>query len=378
MKTMNVSTKKARFIDTLSTLSDAEKDEVKSFFSKHSVYENKIDWNNKNLCYTDFQQVFKLADSSSKNRKQEAKKNPIMLFTSRDCKIITQTKDFIIATPLTWECAVYFNSFKCGGEGAKWCIGDKKRSDHWNRYIEDGIVFFFVYFLNKDFIFGKKIIISYSTNCDTFNLYLATDKRIWSGQGTSGLLSCLFRKIKKNMLRKSLWHTLLLYEKNMNRQLFFDFDIFKKNKIHAAKIKSYANIMEIIHILGGCKDLIDRRIIVPCKKSPADCTVDELLDMLRDEYYYKFSSQFSDREAMSPANMERLMKIASLLYDKSIKLCKKPSSSYSSGDLIDMLFDHFYFKSNFLDSPGKPKLFMGMIGMIYDKWVEENKKKSLL
>jgi hypothetical protein len=227
---MPISTRKARFIDALSTLSDAEKDGVKYFFSKHPVYESRIDWNAKNLCYADFQRVFKLAETSSKNKKKEAYKNPINLFTGHDCKIITQNSDFIIAVPLSWECAVYFNSFNCGGEGAKWCIGDKKRSNYWNRYVEDGVVFYFVYFINKDSVFGKKIMIWYSTDYDSFSIYLAADKYIWGGLGTSGLLSCLFRKTKKNMLRKSLWHIFLLYEKKRINSFFLNLTL-SKNQI---------------------------------------------------------------------------------------------------------------------------------------------------
>jgi hypothetical protein len=48
----------------------------------------------------------------------------------------------------------------------------------------------------------------------------------------------------------------------MYKQLFFDFDIFKKDHIHDGKIKSYKNIMEIIRILLENKELIDLKDIV--------------------------------------------------------------------------------------------------------------------
>jgi hypothetical protein len=41
------------------------------------------------------------------------------------------------------------------------------------------------------------------------------------------------------MLRKSLWRVFILYERKVNRQLFFEFDIFKKSNIPAGKIKLF-------------------------------------------------------------------------------------------------------------------------------------------
>jgi hypothetical protein len=64
-------TKKSRFINALSTLTENQKEELKSFFSKYPVYESRINWNSKDLQYTDFSRVFELAENYSKNRKRK-------------------------------------------------------------------------------------------------------------------------------------------------------------------------------------------------------------------------------------------------------------------------------------------------------------------
>jgi hypothetical protein len=188
----------------------------------------------------------------------------------------------------------------------------------------------------------------------------------------------LFRKTKKNKLRKSLWHVLLLYERNINNQLFFDFDVFKKNCLPIAKIKSYENIMRIFQIIENNKFSINQKNIVPYQEPLIKCTVEELLETLRHKYYYEFSSRFPSSVPMSPANMKQFMEIVSLIYDKSIKSYKNSSPDYSIGDLFDLLFNSFYFEEHFADSPGKPKLFMEIVSKIYDKWQEEYKKRTLI
>jgi hypothetical protein len=214
-------------------------------------------------------------------------------------------------------------------------------------------------------------MIEYKSNYDAYSLFLATGKCIWSGHDTSGLISCLFRKTTKNKLRKSLWHTLLVYEKDMNKQLFFNFDIFRKHYI-STKIESYKKIMEILQTIDIKKHSINCKDIVPYQKSFNDYTIDELLGILRDEYYYHFSSQFSREESMSSAKMKKFIELASIISDKSLRQCKKSSPDYSSGDLFDILFSSFYFERHLVNSPGSPILFMEIIGMIYDKWKEES------
>ena len=160
-------TKKARFINKLSALSAKEKKESISFFTVHPVYENRIDWNNKNLKPADFEAVFALSRMSRKNRK-----NSINMFKNFNCKIITHTNEFIILVPLDWRCAQFFTSFDCGGEGAKWCIG---REDAWDNYMNDASIFYFMFFFERHPVFGKKLMIEIKKN-DAIYFYTQKDK----------------------------------------------------------------------------------------------------------------------------------------------------------------------------------------------------------
>ena len=161
-------TKKARIINQLDSLSASEKEAVIAFFNEHPVYENRVDWNDKSLVYTDFENVFALAKTSGKRQKRKAKTNPETLFDKYNCRIVSRTEEYVIVMPLDWECAVFLNSYGCGGTGAKWCIGDKNTFDNWNLYISAQKVFYFIIFNKKHSTYGKKIILQF----DRFNAKL--------------------------------------------------------------------------------------------------------------------------------------------------------------------------------------------------------------
>jgi hypothetical protein len=155
-------TKKARYIEKLDALSAEQKKAVTDFFTKYPNYEKHIDWNSTSLTYHDFEDVFALAENSLKNIKRKRKTDPRLLFEKYNCEIIRQTDDFLIVVPLDWECAVFFNSFHCGGEGARWCIGAANDASHWNSYLEGKNIFFLIYFVNKHPLLKKKTLIEYN------------------------------------------------------------------------------------------------------------------------------------------------------------------------------------------------------------------------
>jgi hypothetical protein len=174
-------TKKTRLIEKLNTLSPEQKSKAVQFFSTHPSYEKYIDWNKKQVPYENFEKIFSLADNSNKKIKRESRDNPERLFKKYNCNIISQTKDFLIAVPLDWECAVFFNSFNCGGEGAKWCIGDKKYDLHWDSYLSQKKIFFLVYFIKKHKSLGKKIMVQYTARNDYYILWSQKNKVLWDG-----------------------------------------------------------------------------------------------------------------------------------------------------------------------------------------------------
>jgi hypothetical protein len=48
-----------------------------------------------------------------------------------------ENKDWIFVVPLNYDVAVFMNSFNCGGQGARWCIGMEHTSYHWYDYVCD-------------------------------------------------------------------------------------------------------------------------------------------------------------------------------------------------------------------------------------------------
>jgi len=164
-------TKKARFINKLNVLSSAEKENLIAFFTKNPVFENHIDWNNRSLKRENFDPVIELSMTSRKNRR-----NTIKMFNDYKCKIIFHTKELIIVVPLDWYCAKFFNSFNCGGESARWCIGNNHSNSHWNHYMAQGNVFYFLYFFRHHPVFGKKLMVKIDSK-GTASFYTQKDRQ---------------------------------------------------------------------------------------------------------------------------------------------------------------------------------------------------------
>jgi hypothetical protein len=226
-------TKKARFIERMEALSRVERETAIVFFSKYPVYESHINWNDKSLTYRDFENVFIKADTSCKNFKRRAKVNPEVLFEKYNCRLIYKKKDFLIIIPLDWECAVFFNSFECGGTGAKWCIGDKNFSNHWNNYTSEGNVFLLVYFKKIDLVFGRKLIFQYN---------IKTNESItWNVENKAYISDNFFIAPFRTLL--CCW--LLRYEEKINNQMFFSFDIFEKIDLPEKTINDFGRIFTI-------------------------------------------------------------------------------------------------------------------------------------
>ena len=183
-------TKKARFIKSNKFLSDAEKEQTISFFSTHPNYEKYIDWNSKAVKFKDFKKIFKLAEKSGKNQKKREKENPKLLFNRKDFNIIAQTDKFLIALPLSRKAFIFINSYRCGGERAKWCTGDKYNKIYWQHYsTEKDTIFYFVYFLEKNNILGKKLLIEYSESRKV--------TKIWFQNGNSAPFDCFAHYLNK-------------------------------------------------------------------------------------------------------------------------------------------------------------------------------------
>lgn len=59
-----------------------------------------------------------------------------------------ETDKYIFLSVLSYDAAHFCDSFECGGEGAKWCIGYEKTDEYWNNYVDDD-KYLFVLAFNK-------------------------------------------------------------------------------------------------------------------------------------------------------------------------------------------------------------------------------------
>ena len=155
---------KDRLIDRLD-LTDEQKSEVKAFFKAHPNYENKIDWNRKDLTWKDFEKVLALEGQSNSSKKKyglSGKAQIEDLVEGKDYEIVQQTEDYTIYYLLTFKGSEVLAKPTTPPEGitGHWCIAGRNyspgtRDGHWNDYTEEGQTDFFFIFTNENGKFGK-------------------------------------------------------------------------------------------------------------------------------------------------------------------------------------------------------------------------------
>lgn len=104
---------------------------------------------------------------SRKNRQQALKLNPKEVFKSNkmliaeeegadtsDCDFVflnsLENDKFIFVVPMNWQACKFIDSFECGGQGAKWCIGYANDDGYFNDYTKNGDLFICAYSKKKD------------------------------------------------------------------------------------------------------------------------------------------------------------------------------------------------------------------------------------
>ena len=149
---------KNRLISRLQ-LSDDQKHKLKMFFKIHPNWENKIDWNNKNLKWEDFQDVLALEGTSKNSKKKyglsgKAKIEDLVL--NKDYKVIFENDHCVIYYPLTFKASEVLAKPTTPPVGVQgmWCIAGRNyspgtRDQHWNNYLDQGIDFFFIFTKDK-------------------------------------------------------------------------------------------------------------------------------------------------------------------------------------------------------------------------------------
>lgn len=147
---------KSRLIDRLD-LTDEQKETIKGFFKKHPGFENKIDWNRKDLKWEDFSEILALEGNTKSSKKKYGLSGQSQiedLVLDKDYKIIRQSDNMTIYYPLNFKASEVLAKPTTPplGVTGKWCIAGKNYSpgtqdQHWNSYTTRGIDFFFI-FLN--------------------------------------------------------------------------------------------------------------------------------------------------------------------------------------------------------------------------------------
>ena len=179
---------KNRLIDKLD-LNDIQKEAIKNFFKKHPNYENKIDWNRKDLKWEDFVDVLAFEGKS----RNQARKNGIAGLTQgKDYEFIAsgETSDghpYEIYMPLSYLGSVTLADDKSGPAiVGKWCISSNEDT-YWKDYtINRGDYFYFVYIYGAmDDEPGTK----FALQCEDGSLYVwnAEDDDIFESYDNEGM-----------------------------------------------------------------------------------------------------------------------------------------------------------------------------------------------
>lgn len=189
------------------------KEEMIKFYDTHSV---PIDWNKKKdeSFFEDL--LFNMQNFTSKSAK---KKDSNLLFKRDDCVVIDEDEYWIYVMPLTYSAAKFMDSFECGGDGAKWCIGWEQSDNYWNRYNEYSI---FVLMFNKLGTKSEKNDLKYMVQFDCEENLKTPIPYIWD-QPDSEVSEYLFSKDNKRFGRHKLQK---IYEKALNIQMQLNPDKF--------------------------------------------------------------------------------------------------------------------------------------------------------
>lgn len=122
------------------SISENLREEAIKFYTKYPNFKDTIDWlHYDKITEDDIRDTINFRKVSKTELKKLSKEDCKLLFQNDKeknlkFKIHFENDDWLFVSPLTWESAIYMNSFKCGGGGAKWCIGDSEKRSIWYNY----------------------------------------------------------------------------------------------------------------------------------------------------------------------------------------------------------------------------------------------------
>ena len=152
---------KSHLINKLNMSLD-QKIEVEEFFKRHPNYENKIDWNRRDLTYGDFEPLLELEGNTKSSQKKyglSGKAQIEDLVEGKDYEIVKVADRlsfgkpaFILYKVLTFKASEVLAKPTTPPKGVTghWCIAGKNyspgtRDQHWEDYTEKGIEFYFYF-----------------------------------------------------------------------------------------------------------------------------------------------------------------------------------------------------------------------------------------
>lgn len=223
---------------------------------------------------------------------KEIKKDPKTSFSNKeDFLILHENEKYLFVGVLTYKGAIYCDSFKCGGAGARWCIGYEKTDKYWIDYcINQEKRFVLVY--NKK-VFGDEFNQKYMLEVRNSDFYdqrvtctgwkqddnpddtLSTKECIENFEFTQEQLTSWFENIKDKIKIDSVdtfsmravmnGSEVQLSDKNQSVYLK-DFDCDEFN---------YGTLLRNVKIGDGVRDLISKGegkdlILTKIKMGPAD------------------------------------------------------------------------------------------------------------
>ena len=132
---------KDKIIRNLKNLSDIQKDTLIDFFKKHPSLENKINCNDKDLYFRDFEDMLSTPSNSDIKRG-----NLGSLTEGKDYLNFGEVKNYTVYAPLNYNASRVIASVKVGGVEGKWCTAYQKTAVHWLEYTRDDIKFLYLLF----------------------------------------------------------------------------------------------------------------------------------------------------------------------------------------------------------------------------------------
>jgi len=214
--------KKDHLIKKLPNLDQEEKEKLIVFFNKNPHAESKIDWNKKNLKFSDFSDVMESAEKTKSKNIKKSKSGEDLSAIWKDVpgtKVYYHDSDQIFVAPFTYKAAVFMNSFNAHGIGAKWCIGTTNTAygpvgTHWKNYTQHKRHLFLMQYDRTE---NKKFMIEYNPIENTANVWDQEDTQIGNNMNldyiqklmsTNGKLEevdlyPIFKDIKEEMNKKS-------------------------------------------------------------------------------------------------------------------------------------------------------------------------------